>query len=317
MHHKILFFFFVTLLSAAANGDVCGEMFRPAPALEEILSRPYVGIFGRAPGLNAPGPSETRILRAVKKDVLGISGLSARTQYRLMRTFDLLDIERAKHDDALVELHRRRYSQAAESLGFRVRRDFLARLRANREYLSLAFSVAVNGAVNYLSYDTFGVAGILVHIPEFHLFHARQLPDEVLRELLEVKPTDEVPKTREYVASSVRYGIDELVTAGRRVFNIAVLSLVLAAYSDHATDPGRMTERAIDVHASNLRALENEQNRQTLQLIEAKRREFLIAGDMDKVAKADQLIIEIERSIAEPPLAENPVAERAPVANAP
>ncbi len=301
MVQRTLLILFSVLISAEANAQICGELFRSTPSLDHVLHRPFVDIFGRnATGLYVHGPSETRLIRAVQADVLGLEGYSDRARYSLKRAFSLLNLNRARTDDLLVELHRRRYEKAAEKqLKIPTYKDLFSRMRANKVYLSTAFSVAANGAVNFLSYHFFYAFGFLVHIPDVRIFNPRTLPDEVLNELIETSPSEEAPKTRAYVASKVRYGVDTVLATGRRMFNYGVLAVILVTHGDILSDSPGAANRMIDAATSQVHLAVAEQNRLTLQLLHRKRMQFLEAGENEKVAQADRLILEIEQTITD------------------
>lgn len=301
MAKRILLVLTSFLISAVANAQICGEIFRSTPRLDDVLVRPFVGVFGdRAfTGFGVNGPTESRFMRAVQADVLGLDGFSDRARYSLKRAFSILNLNRARTDDLLVEFHRRRYQRTVmDQLGLPPYQDLLSRMRANKVYLSTTFSVAANGAVNLLSYHFFHTFGFLVHIPDVRIFNARTLPDDVLNELIETSPVEDAPKTRAYVNSKVRYGADTVLATGRRMFNYGVLAVILVSHGDILSD-ARSAGRMVDATTSQIHAAVVEQNRLTLQLLQNKRMKFLAAGETEKVAQADRLILQLEQSVAD------------------
>lgn len=308
MRKRILLVFISFSVSAVANAQICGEVFRSTPRLDEVLNRPFVGIFGHdgVTGFDVRGPTETRFVRAVQADVLGLDGFSDRARYSLKRAFSILNMDRARTDDLLVEFHRRRYQTTVlQELGLPPYQDLLSRIRANRAYLSMTFSLAANSTVNLLSYYFFHTFGFLVHIPDVRIFNARTLPDDVLNELIETSPVADTPKTRAYVTSKVRYGAETVLGTGRRMFNYGVLAVILVSHGDILSD-SRSASRTIDGTTSQVHAVVVEQNRLTLQLLQKKRMKFLTAGETEKVVQADRLILELEQSITD----ENAVATK-------
>jgi hypothetical protein len=287
------------LWSSLSQAQVCGELFRSTPELEGVVSRPFTGFFGGdATSMDAKGPNQTRLLRAVEADVLGFKlgfrGWPARALYSMKRTFFVIGAAEARGDLATVEFHRRQYERRLAQMGLPVRRDIRTRLRENKHYLSLAFSAAANGAVNFLAYKYLSSAGILIHIPATRIFNERSLPDDVLNELIEAKSTDDTPKTRAYVRSKIKFGADEVIAAGRRMFNFGILAVLIFTHGDLITDPEGASIRLMDTTTSQIREAAREQNKETLQLLYAKRAKFLAEGQLDKVAKADALILEVQ-----------------------
>lgn len=288
----------------AVAGSVCQELFRPTPELESVLRRPFVDVFGRdATSIVAHGPSRTRILRAIEADVLGLktipalsidaSARSRRALYQMKRWFDLLHMKKSRTDDALIEFHRRQFEKVLDRQGPSAHNDFQARLRDAKPYLSTMFSVAANGAVNYLSYTYLGAAGVVVHVPALRLFDARNIPDAVITELINAKPSDPTPRTRAFINTKVKHGADIVFQTVRRIFNFSIIALAATFYADLLIDPAAWMQKNVDATTTTLYAVAGEQNQRTLRLVLEKRANYVARGDLESVAAADALIAEI------------------------
>ncbi len=264
-----------------AQAQVCGELFRSTPRLLDVT--------------NAASPSHRQLLKAAEADVLGVAGFSEQAKHSLRRTFAIFSLERSRSEDVLVEIHRRRFEKILNDMGLAARVDLATRLERAKPYLSTVFSLAANSAANFLAYRYLDAFGIVVHLPAVRVFNARTIPDEVLIEMIQTPGDQPVPKTRAFVASKVRYGVDVIVETARRTFNYGILAVLLVTHGDMITNPGAATLKRLDETAVGMHDAALAKNAMTLKLIAEKRAAYKAQGNVEKVRQADELILVIEK----------------------
>lgn len=277
---------FLSLFSIRpARAQVCGELFRSTAQLESVLV---------ATSTTMDSATQTSLLRAAERDVLSLDGFSDRARQSLRESFHLIPTDQQRLNHATVEFHRRRYERLAREAGLDPHADLSYRLGRAKNYLNLLVSVAANGTANYLSLRYFGTAGVLVHIPNVRVFDVREIPNEVLHELLTTPESRSVPKTEAFVRAKVAFGAEIVVSAIRRAFNYGMLVVILVAHGDLITDPNRATARELDQAALAIRHSAIEQNESTLKILREKREVFIRDGNTAKTAEADRLIAETQ-----------------------
>lgn len=281
--------FLSTISVRPAQAQVCGELFRSTPQLESALESVLVAT-SASPSL----VTQTNLFRAAERDVLNLSGFSDRALQSLQESLHFVPMERQRLNQATVEFHRRRYERLAREHGLDPHADLSYRLGRSKNYLNVLVSLAANGTANYLALRYLGTAGVLVHLPNVRLFDFREIPNDVLHELLTTRESARVPKTEAFVKAKIAFGADLVVSAIRRAFNYGMLVVILVAHGDLITDPNRATARELDQAALALRNSAIEQNEATLKLLREKRAVFVREGNSAKIAEADRLITENE-----------------------
>ncbi len=239
--------------------------------------------------------TESQILKAVEKDLLGDRTLSQKSRDWALSFFREFNMNRNYRAQIQKEIQYRDYKTALNRMGIETKVDPLYVLKRNKHYINLAFSFALNTTVNYFSMHYLNTP-VLVSIPGIKLFHPEKIPDGVLEELL-TRP-DAGIRTREYFRQRFQHGTEFALQRTLSIFSISVIAYLLIFYNKAVMDPTGYMLDQMNKTGDSLIVITYELNLETLRALEAKKVSFEQSGQLENITKADALIMSIKNQNA-------------------
>lgn len=237
--------------------------------------------------------SESLIFKAAMKEVLGPQGFKDLSKRWLLGVVEGINYKKDFREQLQIEIQRRQYERVATSLKLPIKKDIRYILYNNKHRLSQFVSIAINGSVNMLSYQFLGSAGYLVHIPKFKVFDPKEIPDEVIHELIE--SPEPRAATKKFVNYKFRYGTQVVLNNIRKFFNVGILATTLIFNHQMITNPSEYMNQQFDQSLQAVNSLTIKKNLETIKSIEVKLEQFKLSKDNEKIQRAEELIESIKK----------------------
>lgn len=268
---------FILSVGIHSEAQTCSELFRNQDFFQSLTEKNTV--------------TETEILRAAEKDILGYSNISSRAKSWARNVFAVVNLRKNLRTQSEIELRRRTYRNMLSDMGVPIVSDYNFFLYKYKPYIQAAFALAANGAVNYLTYRYLSQVGFLVYIPQVRFFNPRDIPNDVLVELASTNLEDDAPRTRAYVFANIKYGAQKVYDSIRNIVYAGVISTFVITHADLITDPTSHTLHEMDRASLVLNRESYKSNLETLKALGKKKLILEKAGQVDAAAQIDSAII--------------------------
>lgn len=236
--------------------------------------------------------TESLLLKSAMKDVLGQQSLGDASQRWLLGIVEGINYNNTFKEQIMIEVRRREFKRLSSSLGLPTNRDLRFVLHQNKHLLSQFISLAINSSVNLLSFKFLGSAGYLVHIPKFKVFDPREIPDEVLSELIE--NPDPGYHTNKFLKYKIKFVTQTVLNNIRKFFNVGIVVTALLFNYNILTNPNKFLDNQINLTLHAVNSLTVSKNLETIKSLETKLEHFKLQNDQEKIIAAEELIQSIK-----------------------
>jgi len=239
--------------------------------------------------------TESAIFEAAAKELIR----STETNYdsylknKFIRILESLNYNRNFRNELLLEVKRRDYRKLAEKLNIEITDDIPAVLKRNKHYFSTIFSLALNGSVNWFTYQFLGTMGYIVDIPKLKIFDPRKIPDDVLNELIDLSYQGQ--QSRKFISLHFKYGADYIWNTVSSYMAIGILIYLLIENHQMLTDPSGYLQDQLENSLGSINYAIYMENLKQISLIEKKISNLDPSTESQRIEKGRNLIANFER----------------------